>query len=96
MTATDFDEPTLFDRPVPATPAISEQAVNEAAAKAIEYIADKYRKDVERAVVAGLDDVVELYGCIVAELRRAAVKARTGRDPGDRGGFAADPVGSAS
>lgn len=86
------DPATLFDRPVPATPAISEQAVNDAAARAIEYIADKYRADVERAVMAHLDDVVELYGAIVAELGRAAVKARTGRDPGDRGGFAADPV----
>jgi len=85
-------EATLFDRPVPATPVVDAQAVCDAAAAAIEYIADKYREDVKAAAAAKLDDVVELYGAIVAELRRAAVKARTGRDPGDRGGFAADPM----
>jgi hypothetical protein len=85
-------EATLFDRPVPATPEADARAVREAAAKAIEYIAAKYRDDVNRAVTAGLDDVVELYSAIVRELMRAAVKARTGRDPGDGGGYAADPA----
>jgi len=89
-------EPTLFDRPVPADPVADAQAVRDAAGDAIDYIAAKYREDVNRAVTAGLDDVADLYSSIVYELRRAAVKARTGRDPGDRGGYDADPVEAAS
>lgn len=87
-----MSEPTLFDRPVPADPIVDAQAVRDAAGDAIDYIADKYREDVARAGRAGLDDVADLYSSIVSELKRAAVKARTGRDPGDRGGYAADPV----
>jgi len=89
-----MSEPTLFDRPVPADPVVAAQAVRDAAGDAIDYIADKYREDVKRGVTAGLDDVVDLYSAIVSELKRAAVKARTGRDPGDRGGYGADPVGA--
>lgn len=87
-----MSEPTLFDRPVPADPVVDAQAVRDAAGDAIDYIAAKYREDVARAARAGLDDVADLYSSIVSELKRAAVKARTGRDPGDRGGYGADPV----
>ena len=90
MSAALFDMPA---RPIETT-GTTEARITDRASRSIQWVADMYSLDGQRASNAGLHDVALHFQWVRRELERAAKIARTGFAPGDGAGDWDERVGA--